>query len=133
MTDPIADMLTRIRNALMVKKAEVVLPYSKIKNSIAEILKKESYINEVEVTKDGLHPGQNQIKVSLKYNNGNQPAITSIKRISTSGRRCYVAATEIPYVLDNYGIAIISTSQGLMTNIDARKKKLGGEVLCEIY
>ncbi len=133
MTDPIADMLTRIRNALAARKAEVVFPYSKIKYRIAEIMKNEGYLNDIEIIKDGLQPGQNQIKVILKYKKPNQPAILKLKRISKPGCRLYVSKDKLPKVLNNFGIAIISTSQGLMTNIEARKRKLGGEVICEIY
>lgn len=133
MTDPIADMLTRIRNALAVKKPEVVLPFSKIKMEIAEILKQSGYIKEVEkIEKGNNDSNHDEIKIYLKYQ-GSQPAITSLKRISKPGRRLYVPSDKLPVVLNNLGIAIISTSQGLMTNKEAKKKKLGGEIICEIY
>ena len=128
MTDPIADMLTRIRNALAVKKTKVVLPHSKIKLAIAGILKQRGYINDFEKTDDNY----GEIKISLKYQNG-KPAISNLKRISKPGRRVYAPKDDLPRVLNNLGIAILSTSQGLMTNIDAKKKGVGGEVLCEIY
>lgn len=130
MTDPIADMLTRLRNALAVRKPEVILPFSKIKMNIADILKKRGYILDAQEVQE---PGAfKQIKIVLKYN-GKEPAITSLNRISKPGHRKYVTKDELPVVLNSLGIAIISTSQGLMTNKDARKKNLGGEVICEIF
>ena len=133
MTDPIADMLTRIRNALAVNKPEVILPFSKMKLAIAEILVKNEYIKKVEKIEKGSN-GNNkeEMRIVLKYL-GSQPAISSLKRISTPGRRIYLAKDKLPVVLNNIGIAIISTSQGLMTNIEAKKKNLGREVVCEIY
>lgn len=133
MTDPIADMLTRIRNAMAVKKPEVILPFSKIKLTIAEILKQHGYIKDVDVIDDGsLGVSFKSIKIVLKYN-GKEPAITYLKRISKPGLRRYTTKDELPVVLNNIGIAIISTSQGLMTNKEAKKLNLGGEVICEIY
>lgn len=128
MTDPIADMLTRLRNALAVKKSEIVLPYSKIKLAIADILKQHGYVVDYKKSDDN----HGEIRISLKYN-GNQAAITNLKRISKPGQRIYVPADELPIVLNNFGIAIISTSQGIMTNKEAKKLSIGGEVLCEIY
>ncbi len=133
MTDPIADMLTRIRNALAVKKPEVILPFSKIKMAVAEILAKQGYIKKAEKIDAGSNGSSHQeIKIVLKYL-GPQPAITKLERISKPGRRVYAPADKLPVVLNNLGIAIISTSQGLMTNKEAKKKNLGGEVICEIY
>lgn len=129
MTDPIADMLTRIRNASAVKKSEVVLPFSKIKYQLAEILKESGWLNDVEKINGKFA----QIRVELKYDNDGQPTILSIKRISKPGRRVYVDKNNLPVVLNNLGIAIISTSSGLMTNEEAKRKNLGGEVICEIY
>jgi len=128
MTDPIADMLTRIRNAVAVRKAEIVLPYSKIKFSIAKILKAEGFISEAEKIMERFPA----IRLVLKYNE-QQPAINHLKRISKPGQRVYVSREEIPYVLNNLGLAILSTSKGLMTNRQARRAKIGGEVLCEIW
>lgn len=128
MTDPISDMLTRIRNAALVRKTEVLVPHSKLKASLADILVKEGYIESVEevaVPSRGL-------RLKLKYQ-GNQSAIRSIKRISKPGRRSYVKNIELPRVLSGLGMAVISTSRGLMTNKEARKQHLGGEVICEIY
>jgi len=140
MTDPIADMLTRIRNASIVRKTELVLPMSKIKLAVAKILEKESWIQKAEripagtalVNKDGVSKFD-QIKIVLKYKKSGRSSITNIKRISKPGLRIYVGKDEMPRVLNGFGIAVISTSQGLMTNKEARQKKIGGEVLCEIY
>jgi len=131
MTDPIADMLTRIRNAFAVSKQEIVLPFSKIKYEIAKILKKEGYLAEVEkVEDDGPFA---KLRLVLQYKENNLPAIIHIKRVSTPSRRQYVAREEIPYVLNGLGIAIISTSKGLMTNKQARRARIGGEVICEVW
>jgi len=134
MTDPIADMLTRIRNASKVRKQEVFIPFSKIKLEIAKILKKEGFINnysEIKPTKEG----ENQfggLMINLKYEDG-KSVITAIDRTSKPGRRVYAGKLELPKVLNDLGIAIISTPHGIMTNKEARKVGLGGEVLCEIY
>lgn len=136
MTDPIADMLTRIRNAILVSKPEVVLPFSKVKESIAHILKDHGYIENfeiIEIIRKGKNFHFDQIKVVLKYSKPGTPAILHLKRISKPGRRVYVRRHELPRVLNNLGIAIISTPQGLMTNGEAKKRKLGGEYICDIY
>ena len=137
MTDPIADMLTRIRNASAVKKREVVLPMSKIKYEIAKILRDEGWIYNVEVKKVKSKKNKSaifdQLSIILKYKKSGRPALTRIKRISKPGLRVYAKKDELPKVLNNLGIAIISTPKGLMTNKQARKKGLGGEVICEIY
>ena len=133
MTDPIADLLTRIRNAQAVSKPEVVLPYSKLKHSVADILHKEGYIAGVERIERGqAEVNYNQLKLTLKYRGPKQPYIQNLKRISKPGRRVYAQKNQLPVVLNNLGIAIISTSQGLMTNKQAKNAGLGGEVLCEI-
>lgn len=136
MTDPIADMLTRIRNASTVKKAEILLPMSKMKHKIALILKEEGWVYDVDVVKASADPKKSafdQLKIVLKYKKSGKSAITSIKRISKPGLRAYSKKIELPRVLNNLGIAIVSTSKGLMTNKQARKEGLGGEVICEIY
>lgn len=130
MTDPIADMLTRIRNAQAVSKARVEMPYSKVKHNLATILKEEGYLEDVRKTEDANKP---VLVVMLKYDPEGVSVIRSVQRISKPGRRVYARNTELPYILNNIGIAIISTSHGLMTNKKARKEKLGGEVICEIY
>lgn len=134
MTDPISDMLTRIRNAMAVRKPEVVLPFSKVKLAIAEILKDNGYVAKVEKLEKG-QAGNSfmAIRITLKYLGGKEPAISNIKRISKPGLRVYAGKEKLPKVLNNLGIAIVSTSQGLMTNKEARQKNLGGEVICEIY
>ena len=129
MTDPIADMLTRIRNAQLSKKSDVVIPYSKLKLNLANIFVKEGYISMAEKIDESDKP---VIKVNLKFVN-NEGIIKEIKRISKPGRRVYANHKNLPYVVSNLGIAIISTSKGLMTNKEAREKKLGGEVMCELY
>ena len=128
MTDPISDMLSRIRNAQAVHKQNLVFPYSNVKFHIAKIMEKEGYVGKVEKVNDGKF---DQLKIALHYKD-KAPKITSIKRVSTPGRRVYAKSDELPRVLSDFGIAIISTSNGLMTNKEARARKLGGEVICEI-
>ncbi|MBL7141730.1 30S ribosomal protein S8 [Patescibacteria group bacterium] len=134
MTDPISDMLTRIRNALAVKKTEVILPYSKIKFGIAKVLEKEKWLKKIEVVSQGKDEKNfKQIKLILKYDDQDQPVIKTLKRISKPGQRVYVKKDRIPSVLQGLGMTILSTSKGLMTGQDARKKGLGGELICEIW
>ncbi|HOL16804.1 MAG TPA: 30S ribosomal protein S8 [Bacillota bacterium] len=130
MTDPIADMLTRIRNANMVRHSTVQIPASNLKRSIAEILKQEGFIKDYEVIKD---QKQGIIRIHLKYGQNNQRIISGLKRISKPGLRVYVNKDELPKVLGGLGIAIISTSRGVMTDREARKIGCGGEVLCYIW
>ncbi len=134
--DPIADMFTRIRNASAVKKSEVSLPLSKLKLEIAKILETEGWIKKAEVVAGGLngrHSSFDELLLHLKYHKNGKPQISSIKRISRPGLKIYVSKDEIPTVLNNFGIAIISTSNGLMTDKQAKKAQVGGEVLGEIY
>ncbi|MDD2785958.1 MAG: 30S ribosomal protein S8 [Patescibacteria group bacterium] len=128
-TDPLSDFLTRIRNAQAAGHESVDLPSSKIKFSLAKILQEEGYLSDAQVKQEGVKA---TLSVRLKYN-GKQPAIRSIKRISTPGRRVYRQYDTMPRVLSDMGIAVISTSTGLMTNKQARKRHLGGEVICEVY
>ncbi len=129
MTDPITDMLNQIRNAEAVGKTEVSVSLSKIKNEIANLLSKEKFVGEVKkVTKGKVKA----LKISLKYDNG-IPAIAGLKRVSKPGQRIYDSAHDIKKVHGGYGISIISTSKGLMTNKDARKQKLGGEIICQVW
>jgi len=128
MTDPIADMLTRIRNASSVFKTEVELPYSKIKKALADILIRESYLEKVEEV-EGVKP---TLVLTLKYKN-KESVISSIKRISTPGYRKYVKSKDIRKVLNGYGVSILSTPKGLLTGAEARKQGLGGEIICEIW
>lgn len=130
MTDPIADMLTRIRNASSVKKSTVRLPYSRMKKSLADILAQEKYIARVDVIEQGSF---RELELTLKYDHDKTPAIRGLKRLSKPGCRVYVQTDKVPTVLNNYGIMILSTSKGLMTNRDAKKAHMGGEMICEIH
>jgi len=130
MTDPIADMLTRIRNAALARHEKLSIPTSKLKRSIAAILEKEGYIESADEHEVG---GRKQLVLKLKYDETGKPAITKIARISTPGRRVYRKKEELPNILNGYGVAVVSTPAGLMTNRDARKQGLGGEIICEIY
>lgn len=130
-SDPIADMLTRIRNGLGASHEEVLIPYSKMKSEIARILKEEGYITSYVV--EGETAATKNIKVTLKYGYNNQKVINGIKKISKPGLRVYANSDELPRVLNGLGIAIISTSNGLMTDKDARKKHIGGEVIAYVW
>lgn len=134
--DPIADMLTIIRNGLAVKKDKVLVPFSKIKFEIAKILEKEKFIEKVEKVKRKIKRGKSKpkpfLEIYLKYEDG-QPAISGIEKISKPGQRIYLPYKKIKPVKGGYGIAIISTSKGLMTDKEARKKKVGGEIICEVW
>ena len=129
MTDPIADMLTRIRNANQAKHENVTRPASRLKLEILAVLKNEGYISEYEKVEDGK---QGIIKVTLKYNNKDR-VIKGIKKISKPGLRVYAKSSELPKVLNGLGVAIISTSNGIMTDREARSKKLGGEVIAFVW
>ena len=130
MTDPIADMLTRIRNASNAKHAKVTIPSSNVKKAIAGILMEEGYIKEVQNIEDNK---QGIIEITLKYGDDNSKVISGIKRISKPGLRIYASKDEVPKVLNGLGIAIISTSKGIMTDKNARKSNVGGEVLCYVW
>ena len=128
MSDPISDMLTRIRNAGKALRPEVELPHSRMKESVAKILKREGYVGEVAVDGSKIK----RIKIHLKYQ-GKKSVIEGIKRVSKPGLRRYVGATEIPRVLGGLGVSIVSTPEGLMTGNEAKKKNLGGELLCYVW
>ncbi len=130
MTDPIADMLTRIRNALTAGHENVQIPSSGIKKEIARILSEEGYVQEYSVTERG--SGQ-EIDVILKYSGKRKPVITGLERISTPGRRVYCQKDEVPVVLNGLGVAIVSTSQGLLTDQRCREAGVGGEVVCKVW
>jgi small subunit ribosomal protein S8 len=130
MTDPIADMLARIRNASSAMHDDVLIPTSKIKENIARILADEGFVDDVEVVRDGSHP---MIRIKLRYSGERERAISGIRRISKPGRRVYRGATELPRVLGGLGIAIISTSQGVMTDKQARRARIGGEILAYVW
>ena len=129
-TDTIADMLTRIRNANGMRYGEVSVPASNLKVSLAKILKDEGFIEDYKIVNDNV---QGTIVITLKYGQNKERVITGLKRISKPGLRVYAKASEVPRVLNGLGIAIISTSRGVMTDKEARKQKLGGEVLCYIW
>lgn len=130
MTDPVADMLTRIRNACSARHRRVDMPVSKLKTEIAKLLRDNHYIQEFQVLDDGRH---GLLRVYLKYHDGDQPVIRELKRVSTPGLRRYVGARQIPRVRNGLGMAILSTPKGLMTDRDARTAHLGGELLAVIW
>ena len=129
MTDSIADMLTRIRNAIMVRKKSVDIPYSKIKSEIANILYKEGFIINFSVDQEIWPP---RITIYLKYTDNGSPVIKELKRISKPGRRVYLNVSTIPKVKGGFGIAILSTSKGILTDREARDKNVGGELICTV-
>ncbi|NLX08533.1 MAG: 30S ribosomal protein S8 [Chloroflexi bacterium] len=132
-TDPIADMLTRIRNAALAGHPSVAIPHSDFKASIAQILKDEGYIEDVSIAEEGV---AKSINIQLRYwgkRRQRRPVISSIERVSKPGRRVYVGKNEIPWVLSGMGIAVLSTPQGVMTGQQARRRGIGGEVLCYVW
>ncbi len=135
--DPIADMLTRIRNASAIGHSEVVLPFSKIKLQLAKILEAGNWVEKVDTINTPLAKNSaksfDELRIVLKYKANGRPAISHLKRISKPSLRIYAGKDNLPVVLNDLGVAILSTSSGLMTNKEARIKKVGGEVLCEIY
>jgi small subunit ribosomal protein S8 len=132
MTDPIADMLTRIRNANVAMHDEVRMPSSKLKESLAELLRKEGYIESYVVGDDEGRPGK-VLTVTMKYSPERARVISGVKRISKPGLRVYIKADRVPRVLGGLGVAVLSTSQGLMTDREARKRRVGGEILCYVW
>jgi len=132
MTDPIADMLTRLRNANLAFHDEVLMPSSKLKEALAHILQREGYIAGFDVSKDATKPGQ-QLKIELKYTPDRKRTISGLKRVSKPGLRVYSASSDVPRVLGGMGIAILSTNQGLMTDREARQRRVGGEILCQVW
>ena len=133
MSDPIADMLTRMRNAMMRKHATVAMPHSKMKEAIAEVLKREGYIEDFTVVPE---TPQSILRINLKYlgdRRQSRSMITKLERVSKPGRRVYVGKQEIPWVLQGMGVAILTTSKGVVTGQDARRLGVGGEILCTVY
>ncbi len=128
LSDPIGDMLARIKNAQVRNHSKVSLPSSKFKTKIADVLKSEGYIIDYKIN-DDIKP---TIEINLKYNSGN-PVINTIERVSKPGRRIFSSASSLPKINNGLGIAIVSTPQGVMTDVDARKKKLGGEIICKVF
>ena len=132
MTDPIADMLTRLRNANTAFHDEVAMPSSKLKEALARILEQEGYITGFDVKDDSARPGR-QLTITLKYSPDRKRTISGVKRISKPGLRVYSKAADVPRVLGGMGISILSTNQGLMTDREARKRRVGGEILCQVW
>jgi small subunit ribosomal protein S8 len=135
MTDPIADMLTRVRNAVMVGHTLVAMPSSKLKSSIAEILKEEGFIEGYEIV-EGENPAFKVLRIQLKYmgdRRERRPVISGLERVSKPGRRVYAKRTEIPWVLSGLGIAVLSTPKGVMSGRRARQMGVGGEILCKVW
>ncbi len=130
MTDPIADLLTRIRNGLRIESRSITVPHSKIKKAIAEVLKTEGYIRD---WNSELVEGRGQIRIDLKYGPDGEQVIRHIQRVSKPGRRVYRGVEDLPEPLNGLGIAILSTSRGVMTSASAKKENVGGEVLCEVW
>ncbi len=130
MSDPLGDMLTRIRNAQRAKKSEVVTPASRLRENVLEVLKKEGYIAGYE--KSNVRPGIDELKIKLKYHEG-ASVITEIYRVSTPGRRVYSSVKDLPRVYNGLGISIISTPMGVMSDHEARKSNVGGEILCQVF
>ena len=128
LSDPIGDMLARIKNAQVRNHSKVSLPSSKFKSKIADVLKAEGYIIDYKINNDK----KPSIEINLKYNSGN-PVINTIERISKPGRRIFSSASSLPKINNGLGIAIVSTPKGVMTDVDARKKKLGGEIICKVF
>ncbi len=136
LSDPIADMLTRIRNAVTAGHSSVAMPNSKIKAAIAQILKEEGYISGIEIVEDSKQPVQKVLRIRLKYigeRRERKPVITGLERISRPGGRVYTGKQEIPWVLSGMGVAIISTPKGVMTGQRARQLGVGGEILCKVW
>ena len=132
MTDPIADMLTRLRNGAVATPATVRMPSSKLKESLAAILRQEGYIADFTVSDDTPRPGR-VLEITMKYTPERAPTISGLRRVSKPGLRVYSKADRLPRVLGGLGVAVLSTSQGLMTDREARKQKVGGEVLCYVW
>ncbi len=135
-SDPISDMLTRIRNAVLAEHTTVALPNSKMKSAIAQILKDEGYISGFEIVDDNKRPAQKVLRIRLKYvgeRRERRPVITGLERISRPGSRVYTGKQEIPWVLSGMGVAIISTPKGVMTGQRARQLGVGGEILCKVW
>jgi small subunit ribosomal protein S8 len=130
-TDPIADMLTRIRNGSLAQKAELVLPYSKFKANLAEVLVKAGFIGGFREMISG--DNHKMLEIKLKYSAAGESVIGGIKRVSKPGQRIYLPADKLPRTNSGYGVTVISTSKGLMTDREARKQKVGGEVVCQVW
>ena len=129
-TDPIADMLTRVRNAITVRQRSVVMPSSRMKEAVARVLREEGFVHRYDVIRDGKFPA---LRINLKYAEGREPVLRGLKRVSTPGCRVYTKKKDIPWVKSGVGIVILSTPQGVMSGRQARERGLGGEILCEAW
>ena len=129
-TDPIADMLTRIRNATVSRKDELVLPYSKFKANLAKVLEREGFISGIQETGDNT---EKVLKINLKYSQDGGSVISGIKRVSKPGQRIYLPVEKLPRTNSGFGVTVVSTSKGLLTDKEARKQRLGGEVVCQVW
>ncbi len=129
-TDPIADMLTRIRNALLARHRQVLIPSSKMKVAIARLLKEEGFIQHYDITRDRPQP---MLRIILKYDKNRKPVLSGLRRVSKPGRRVYSQYREIPWVLSGLGVAILTTPKGIMTDRQARRARIGGEILCYVW
>ncbi len=129
-TDPIADMLTRIRNALLARHRQVLIPSSKMKVAIARLLKEEGFIQHYDITRDRPQP---MLRIILKYDKNRKPVLSGLRRVSKPGRRVYSQYREIPWVLSGLGVAILTTPRGIMTDRQARRAHVGGEILCYVW
>jgi small subunit ribosomal protein S8 len=132
MTDPIADMLTRLRNGATASQDSVRMPSSKLKEALAAILRREGYIGDFKVSEDATRPGR-ILEITMKYSHDRSPTISGLRRVSKPGRRVYIQADSLPRVLGGLGVAVLSTSQGLLTDREARQRRVGGEVLCYVW
>jgi len=132
MTDPIADMLTRLRNASVARQETVRMPSSKLKDALAAILRREGYISDYRVSEDASRPGMT-LEITMKYTPERAPTISGLRRVSKPGLRVYIKADRLPRVLGGLGVAVLSTSQGLLTDREARERRVGGEVLCYVW
>ena len=128
-TDPISDMLTRIRNSTRAKQATIALPYSKFKHSLATLLRAEGFISGVEVLEGKIK----MLQLSMKYASSGEPVISGLKRVSSPGQRIYLSADKLPRTKNGYGITVVSTSKGLLSDRQARKQKVGGEIVCQVW
>jgi len=133
MTDPIADMLTRIRNGALQHHDRVEMPHSRLKEHVGHVLKSEGFLDDVRVSEADANTGPRTLTLVLRYGKGKESAIDGIRRVSAPGRRVYVRHDRIPRVLSGLGVSILSTSRGVMTDKEARKQKVGGELLCEVW
>jgi len=133
MTDPIADMLTRIRNAIRARHTRLEIPHSKLKEHLADLLKREGYLDAVSVLRPKQDEGFPVLRIALRYTPGGDPVLSGLERVSKPGRRVYCSKDDVPKVLGGLGVSVVSTSRGLMSGEDCRKTGVGGEILCNVW